>query len=246
MDIVNSFGAGSMTAQEHLEPIVCMKRPTICDRETRIMPRFGHFKPFVGNCGRNSGFTLIELMVTVVVAGILLTLAVPSMRTFIQNARIANQTNEFIADLNFARTEAIKRGANVTLCKSNNPTAAAPSCTDAGTDWAIGRIIFIDTPVITPPAVVAAFNGTYEAGETLLRVREPLEGGNTLIVNDTSGGGANAQDRIVYTRGGGTTIGAADTATFNLCDERGAIKGRAMAIGFRGKLTVSKPPASCN
>lgn len=237
---MNILGTGSMTRQEFPEPIVRKKRPAICNRESRIMPIFGSFRPFVGNSGRSSGFTLIELMVTVVVAGILLTLAVPSMRTFIQNARIANQTNEFIADLNFARTEAIKRGANVTLCKSLNPTAATPDCAITGTDWAIGRIMFIDLPT------GGVTNGDYDAGEELLRVREPLEGGNTLTVNDTSTGGPNAQNLLVYTRAGGTTLAITETATFKLCDERGTAKGRAMAIGFRGKLTVSKPPASCN
>lgn len=173
------------------------------------------------------GFSLIELMVTVVVVGILSALAVPSMRTIIQNMRITSQANEFMADLNFARSEAVKRAANVTVCKSNNPTAAAPTCLATGTDWGVGRIIFIDS---NADGVLS----TTDTTETLLRVRETLDGGNTLT---------NAANLIVYTR-----TGAKNPATkvdFSLCDTRGAAFGRQISIDLTGRTALTKPPAGC-
>lgn len=170
------------------------------------------------------GFSLIELMVTVVVVGILSALAVPSMRTIIQNMRITSQANEFMADLNFARSEAIKRAADVTVCKSADPTAASPTCLTTGTDWGAGRIIFIDSDA----------NGQRVSTEELLRVRETLDGGNTLT---------NAANLIVYTR-----TGAKNPATkvdFNLCDTRGAAFGRQISIDLTGRTVLSKPPAGC-
>ena len=59
------------------------------------------------------GFTLLELMVTVAVAAILATVAVPGFRDLIQNNRVTTQTNELVTALNFARTEAVKRGRPV-------------------------------------------------------------------------------------------------------------------------------------
>jgi len=173
---------------------------------------------------RVTGFTLVELMVTVVVVGILSALAVPNMRTFIQNMRMTSQTNEFISDLNFARSEAIKRAADVTVCKSADPTAASPTCLTTGTDWGTGRIIFIDSDA----------NGQRVSTEELLRVRENLDGGNTLT---------NAANLIVYTR-----TGAKDPATkvdFNLCDTRGVAFGRQISIDLTGRTVLSKPPAGC-
>ena len=61
------------------------------------------------------GFTLLELMVTVAVAAILATVAVPGFRDLIQNNRVTTQTNELVSALNFARTEAVKRGRNVAV-----------------------------------------------------------------------------------------------------------------------------------
>ena len=202
------------------------------------------------------GFTLVELMVTVAVVAILMAIAVPNMRSVIQNTRISNQINELTSDLNFARSEAIKRGtdttvSSVTVCKSDNPTAATPTCNTTALGWDMGRIIFIDgTPAVGATAAIAP-NGDHEAAEPLLRIREILDGSNTLTANDTSGAGGtnpNAQNLIVYTRAGGTTISSSPPvvpAVFNLCDERGAAYGRSLTIGPTGRATVQRPPAGC-
>ncbi|MEJ2346914.1 MAG: GspH/FimT family pseudopilin [Gammaproteobacteria bacterium] len=61
------------------------------------------------------GFTLIELMVTVALAAILLTLAIPSFRTMVLNNRLVTAANAFVADASLARSEAIKRGTTVSI-----------------------------------------------------------------------------------------------------------------------------------
>jgi len=63
----------------------------------------------------NNGFTLIELLITLLIAAILVTIAIPNFSGLIQNNRIITQTNDLIADLNFARSEAIKRGSEVSV-----------------------------------------------------------------------------------------------------------------------------------
>ena len=74
------------------------------------------------------GFTLTELMVTLAVAGVLAGVAVPNLRSFIQNSRLSSASNDLLRSFNLARTEAIKRQANVVVCASALPMAAIPAC----------------------------------------------------------------------------------------------------------------------
>lgn len=62
-----------------------------------------------------TGFTLIELMITLAVAAILLTIGVPSFQYIIQGNRVSTQTNDLITGLSTARSEAIRRNREVTL-----------------------------------------------------------------------------------------------------------------------------------
>jgi len=69
------------------------------------------------------GFTLIELMVTITMIGIVLAVGVPSFQSSIRNSVLTGGINEFIAALNFARGEAIKRGVNVTVRKASSSSS---------------------------------------------------------------------------------------------------------------------------
>ena len=83
-------------------------------------------------------------MITLTVASILLFIAMPSFLTFLQNTRLTGQHNDLVADLTLARTESVKRGINVSVCKSTNPTADSPSCnTTAGDPWTSGRLVSV-------------------------------------------------------------------------------------------------------
>lgn len=75
------------------------------------------------------GFTLIELLVTMAVAAILLTVAVPNFQMFVMNSRMASQANEVVGALSLARSEAVKRGAQVSVCASSNGSTCTGSWT---------------------------------------------------------------------------------------------------------------------
>jgi type IV fimbrial biogenesis protein FimT len=86
------------------------------------------------------GFTLVEAMVVMSIIAILLAMAVPTFRDFTASRAVAAQLSDFAGSLRLARTEAIKRGRPVVVCRTSNPQAAAPSC-DAGSDWRSGWLV---------------------------------------------------------------------------------------------------------
>lgn len=86
----------------------------------------------------NKGFTLVELLMTLVVSLILIGTGIPSMGTLIKNNRLTSTSNQMITDLSRARSEAIKRGRIVTLCPAN---ADRTNC-DTNRQWDSGWIAF--------------------------------------------------------------------------------------------------------
>lgn len=90
------------------------------------------------------GFTLVELMITLAVAAILLTVGIPSFRDFVMNNRITTQANEFVASIHLARSLAIKHQRPTQICVSANPTAATPVCA-ASTDL-VTRLVCMGGP----------------------------------------------------------------------------------------------------
>jgi type IV fimbrial biogenesis protein FimT len=97
------------------------------------------------------GFTLIELMMTIAVLAVLVTLAAPSFDSAILNGKLTSFANNFLASTRLARSEAIKRNAPVTLCRSND----GATCATSG-GWEQGWIIVSGTTVILQQAALTS------------------------------------------------------------------------------------------
>ena len=109
---------------------------------------------------KNTGFTLLELLITVTLISIVMAIGVPSMRDFIKNDRLSTQINTLVGHLAYARSEAVLRHVPVIVCASSTLT----SCNSS--DWAEGWIIFVDDDS----------NSDLSAGEDLLRQHQPPVG----------------------------------------------------------------------
>lgn len=86
------------------------------------------------------GFTLIELMIVLAIAGILLGTGVPAVTGLIRSMRLTSAANDLFAGFLLARSEAVKRNTRVALCKSANGVACA-----ASGGWEQGWMVFQDT-----------------------------------------------------------------------------------------------------
>jgi len=169
---------------------------------------------------KNPGFTLTELMITLSIAGILLSLAVPSFNETINNNRLTIYTNELVTALNLARSEAVKRGIRVTLCKSSDGNI----CTNAD-DWSQGWILFIDLNN----------NAVYDnATETILKVHERLAN-NTAII-----GNANVDNYVSYVNSGQSQLigGGFQAGTIKVCDDRIGNMGKNIIINSVGRIRI--------
>jgi type IV fimbrial biogenesis protein FimT len=89
---------------------------------------------------RIRGFTIIELLVTMMVLGIIVAIAAPSFSELMRRVRIDGNTSKFVNAINFARSEAATRGSNVTLCR----TTDLATCDATGNDWSGGWLVFED------------------------------------------------------------------------------------------------------
>ncbi len=74
------------------------------------------------NMERENGFTLVELLISIVIVTTLLAMGVPSIKDFMKNNRLSAQSNALVTGLQVARSEAVKRGADTVICASSNQT----------------------------------------------------------------------------------------------------------------------------
>ncbi len=205
------WGGETRQTLENSVPIIGPAMPFVGPR-TPVRDAFiGHNIPFVGS-QRILGFSLIELIVALVIASILLTVAVPSFQAFARSNQVSSQINGLVADLTLARTEAVKRMTVVTVCNSNDQQG----CTD--TNWADGRIVWVDVNV----------NGIADNGE-ILRAALAIGRGASLTA-------ANFTDvhRIQYRPSGS----ADSTGTFQLCDAENRYC-RCLTVGTTGNPSLT-------
>lgn len=112
---------------------------------------------------RQTGFSLLELMATVAIGGILLAVGLPSFVNLIKTNRLTTQTNSVLTALHLARNEAINRGHNIRVLTISGDE-----------DWAAGWQVRLDVDN----------DGITDAEDTVLRSFDAIE--DATLVGDTN------------------------------------------------------------
>ena len=93
------------------------------------------------NCAGESGLTVIELMIALVLLAILMTLAAYPMGKLVHGTRVKVRAGQVVTALNLARNEAILRSAVVSMCPHERIESGVPHC---GADYAAGWVVFVN------------------------------------------------------------------------------------------------------
>ncbi len=118
---------------------------------------------------RASGFTIVELIVTLAIAAILLSLGAPPMQTYLANQRVTAAMNTIATGFNLARSTAVEQRQPTGVCATSNGVSCGGS-----TDWSRGWMVWVDNDE----------SGTYTpAADELVRVNLQEEGAMVVTAN---------------------------------------------------------------
>lgn len=172
------------------------------------------------------GFSLIELMVVIAIAAVLAGLAVPSFQGLIASSNLTSATNDLVATLARAKSDAIRRGNRVTVCMSSD----GANCTTTGT-WTQGWIMFNDR---IHPSGNAAVESTDDITAITAAQTNSIEiKSNQAYFSYSADGQAKSMD------------GGSGAGRIRVCSTSSALtndtRAREVVINWVGRVNVEKP-----
>jgi type IV fimbrial biogenesis protein FimT len=156
---------------------------------------------------RSKGFTLFELLVTLVVAAVLLALAVPAFNGLVRDSRLTAAVNRVVHGMHVARHEALKSGTDVVVCRS----PSGHQCAYTG-GWHAGLLVFVNRDRDDPPRI--------DPGEPILQAEPPFPLAAVL-----------ANRRAFVFRPWSRSV----NGTLTFCDRRGTAGARAVVVSYTGR-----------
>jgi len=165
--------------------------------------------------GQQQGFTALELIITMAIVAVLLTMGVPAFQNYSWNLRMKTAMDTLQSDLKLARGQAISHNSKTVIC----PAGGEHDCSGQE-EWQDGWIVFTD------------INGDRkkQASEPLLKYSGALA---RLSINSSSS--------RTYLRffPNGTAPGS--NATIRFCDRRGAAYSGSIMVSNSGRIRLQPP-----
>lgn len=198
------------------------------------------------------GFTIIELMLTIALAGVLLAFAVPNYSIMVKNNCLTAKTNGLITAIQLARSTAITRRTDIAIAAPCTLDATAAACTDTADEFGAGVIVFRDFNSDGFPDTVVDedlnTNGALDPGEDL-NLNGVLDTNLTEVVRSSEFGCAatinETGNNVVLTYD--QTGVVSPIGTFDVCDDRDGsqYEGRQVSMTTTGRATTDNEYNSC-
>jgi len=171
-----------------------------------------------------TGFTLVEFTVVFAIAGLLVTMAVPAFRDWLAAYQVANHAKHLAESMTVARTEAVRRGHRVNLCRSSD----RHRCGGTG-GWEAGFVVFVDINL----------DGQIDDDEPVLGITGPAPQGVTVRANRP------IDTYVSYTSIGHARMlnGALQMGTFTVC--RSGQRALHVVLASSGRVRVEKTSDRC-
>jgi type IV fimbrial biogenesis protein FimT len=174
---------------------------------------------------RQNGVTILELLIVVAIVGILAGVAIPGFREMIGRMSANTAARSLAGTFSLARSEAVKRGTNISIC----PSSIGTDC-ETGS-WSSGWIVFLDAN-----GDADGDTGSIDVGDTIIRVYEPLSGMDLTV--------APATDLVEYDNRGYGSNAAAMTFTICPLDENND-NARVVEMSLSGRARIIEGAAGC-
>jgi type IV fimbrial biogenesis protein FimT len=171
-----------------------------------------------------AAFTLVEMAIGLAIAALLIVIGVPAFHDWLGAVELANHAKHLAETMTRARTEAVRRGHRVNLCKS--PTQ--DRCADVGS-WDAGFVVYVD----------ANNDGKIDPGESVLEIGAAAPRGITITANRP------LDDYVSYTSLGQARMqnGALQMGTLTFC--RTGQKALHVVLANSGRVRVEKTADRC-
>ncbi len=169
------------------------------------------------------GFTLVEVLTTVLVMAILLVLVAPTMGQLIKRNKLVTLHTELRSSLGLARTHAVETGTTVTVC----PQGRQGQCAFPSGDWSQGWMVFEDPGRTGQCRDVGKGGFCQGTRNRLLKTRPPLEAGYVIRTNH------HVSRRVRFF---GTGMSYGSNGRFTFCDVNGAVRPVGLVVAATGRV----------